>query len=172
MIFRPILDLMSGRKRETPVQVRSDSITSRKALPLPFHMDCDDSRYALYPLSDGRFHLLYDCPIAPLLIGPDYVLAENPLANFLAARALDKVDFLPATIYRGSTGEEYRTHQQIIVGEQFRFKDLHDIALDGERLFLLDRAMFVSPALKQVLVDSPFTYLQFSEGLDDFCFGT
>lgn len=168
MKFRTILGLISGGKRRTSTQVHPDSAAFRRASPAPFHMYCDGLSDMLYPLSDGRFQLLYNRPIAPLMAGLDYVLAERPLADFLSARALDSVRFLPATIYCRRTGEEWRTHQQVIVGQRFHIDDRDNLPLDGERLLLIGGALFVSPALKDVIADSPFAYLKFSEAFSEF----
>lgn len=130
-------------------------------------MSCEGN-WPLYPLRDGRFHLLYGQPIGPLLVGSDYVLAVNPLADFLAARNLEQVDFRPATLHDGGTGKDYRTHQQIVFGEASCLDDRDDLPTEGERLLLVEGALFVSPLLKEVLAASPFTYLEFSEGFRDF----
>jgi hypothetical protein len=138
-------------------------------LKLPFYLHCDAPADALYQLEDGRFQLIANGPIAPLMTGFEYVLAENALADFLFVRGLDNVRFHPATIYRRSTGDEYRTHQRLIIGQHFDSDGLRDLALEGERLLLMDnRYVFVSPDLKRTLEGSQFEYLNFSEGISDF----
>jgi len=142
-------------------------------LILPFYLSCDDPADSLYQLADGRFQLIANGPVAQLMVGSDYVLAENRLADFLFTRGLDRVHFLPATIYRRGSGEEYRTHQQLVVEQHFDSEGIRDLALDGERLLLMgNRYLFVSPALKDVLQTSEFTYLRFSEGLSEFAAST
>jgi hypothetical protein len=46
-------------------------------MALPFHVFCSESVVGLYELADGRFQLTEDGPIAPLMVGPGYVLVEN-----------------------------------------------------------------------------------------------
>ena len=139
----------------------------------PFSLSCSLPADSLYQLADGRFQLIANGPIAPLMTGFDYVLAEKPLAEFLFARGLERVRFLPAIIYRRGTGEEYHTHEQLLVGQRFSSTSIRDVALDGERLLLMDeRYLFASPSLKEVLAESQFDYLQFSEGLSEFVAST
>jgi hypothetical protein len=103
------------------------------------------------------------------MVGSEYVVVEEALANFLFARGLDDVRFKPAIIFRRGTGEEYRTHEQVIVGQRFNERGIRDVALDGERLLLMNhRYLFASPALKTTLEDSGFHYLLSSEGLNEF----
>jgi hypothetical protein len=138
-------------------------------LALPFYIYCDEPADSLYQLQDGRFQLIAGGPIAPFMVGSDYVLIEEALANFLLVRGLDDIRFAPAIIYRRSTGEEYRTHEQITVRQRFDQRTIRDLALDGDRLLLMNnRYLFVSPTLKIALEDSGFRYLRFSEGLSEF----
>jgi hypothetical protein len=142
-------------------------------LSAPFYLSCSSPADGLYQLEDGRFQLIANGPIAPLMTGFDYVLAEKALAEFLFARGMERVRFLPAIIYRRATGEEYRAHEQLIVDQRFSSGDIRDVALDGERLLLMDeRHLFASPSLKDVLAESHFDYLQFSEGLSEFAAST
>jgi hypothetical protein len=158
-----IFNFKAGKKAEAAIPIHSGSTASRRAPPRAFVVDCEASYLSLYPLSDGRFQLLREPPAAPLETSAEFILAEKPLADFLAARALANVEIVPAIIYDRSTGEEYRTHQRVIVGERYEFKNWDDLPIEGERLFLLHGTMCASPALKQVLSESPFTYLRFSE---------
>jgi hypothetical protein len=142
-------------------------------LSAPFHLSCSLPADSLYQLEDGRFQLIANGPIAPLMTGFGYVLAEKALAEFLFTRGLERVGFLAAIIYHRGTGEEYHTHEQLLVGQRFCSGSIKDVALDGERLLLMDeRYLFTSPSLKEALAQSQFDYFRFSEGLSEFAAGT
>ena len=55
------------------------------------------------------------------------------------------------------------------VEKHFVKKEIQELDLKGLACYVMDdRNLFVSPSLKEVLVESPFQYLEFSEGLDWF----
>lgn len=107
--------------------------------------------------------------LAPLMIGYDYVLVEEHLAEYLSALNLPQLEIIPATIYEPSQKQEMRTHKQLLIHQQCSADEIGEIALDGERFLLLDRKyVFVSGPLKERLEASPFKYLRFTEGLEGF----
>lgn len=135
-------------------------------MALPFHVSCCESAIGLYELADGRFQLIEDGPIAPLMVGPGYVLVENRLADHLRELQLERVKFVPATIWHRRTGQEFRTHERLVIGQQFSSDQFNDLNLEGSRLLCLNgEYLFASPELVRHLRESPFPYLRFSEGL-------
>ena len=137
-----------------------------QSMALPFHVSCSESAVGLYELADGRFQLIEDGPITPLMVGPGYVLAENRLADHLREFQLERVRFVPATIWHRRTGQEFHTHERLVVGQQFFPDQINDLNLDGFRLLSLDgEYLFASPDLAHQLRASEFSYLRFSEGM-------
>lgn len=137
-----------------------------QCMALPFHVFCSESAIGLYELADGRFQLIEAGPIAPLMVGPGYVLVENRLADYLREFQLERVKFVPAIIWHRRTGQEFRTHERLVVGQQFLPDQINDLNLDGCRLLGLNgEYLFASRELARQLRESPFSYLRFSEGL-------
>lgn len=136
---------------------------------LPYCVSCLEAHPRLYPLSDGRFQIMEEGALAPLMIGYEYVLVESALAEYLAALDLPDLSISEAVLYDARRQLEVRTHRQLHVGQQFSADEIRDIEMDGERLLLMDDdSLFASPALQRRLELSPFKYLRFTEGLDEF----
>jgi hypothetical protein len=107
--------------------------------------------------------------LAPLMVGHEYVLVETALAEYLAVLDLPRLSISEAVIYDARRQQEVRTHRQLHIGQRFSSDAIRNIDLDGEGLLLMDDThLFASPLLKRRLEESPFKYLQFTEGLDDF----
>ena len=135
-------------------------------MALPVHISCSESAVGLYELADGRFQLIEDGPIAPLMVGSGYVLVENRLAEFLRKFPLERVRFEQATIWHRRTGEEHRTHERLIVSQLFSSDQINDLNLEGCRLLSLgDEHLFASPELAEQLSSGDFPYLRFNEGM-------
>jgi len=135
----------------------------------PFHIWTDRPAVGLFRLADGRFQLIEDGPVGPLMFGPGYFIVERQLSEFLSDLTLPRVAIEPAVIWHRATGQEFNTHARIVVGQWFAPDQINDLDLDGERLLSMsDEYLFASPALKEKLRASPFSYLRFSEGLSDF----
>ena len=138
-------------------------------MPLPFLVTCSVPAVKLYELTDGRFQLIEQGPIAPLMIGYRYVLVEEGLAKFLQSLPLERIRYENVTLFNRGTAEEVRTHIRIRVGQFFEASQIQDIALSGLRILTMnDEYIFVSPELKRELEASGFKYLRFSEGLSGF----
>lgn len=137
-----------------------------QSMALPFHISCSESAVGLYELADSRFQLIEDGPIGPLMVGHGYVLVENRLADHLREFQLDRVRFLPAIIWHRRTDQEFRSHERLIIGQQFSPDQINDLNLHGFRLLSLDgEYLFASPELAHQLRASEFSYLRFSEGM-------
>ena len=136
---------------------------------LPFHVYCDQPEALLVELSDGRFQAVTHESLSPFMVGYNYVLVEAPLAEFLHRLGLERVQFEPAVIWDPASKSEITTHVRLRIGQFFTTSQINDLALEGPRLLALgDQYCFVSPALKELLQQSPFSYLRFSEGLSEF----
>ncbi|MFG6485638.1 hypothetical protein ACG04R_03080 [Roseateles sp. BYS78W] len=141
-------------------------------MQLPFLLTCSEPAVGLYELADGRFQLIKQGPIAPLMTGYRHLLVESSLAEFLQCLPIERVRYEPAVLVNRGTGEEHRTHSRIVVSQFFRPDDLRDIPLEGMRILTMnDEYFFVTAELKNALEASPFQYLQFSEGLSNFAAG-
>jgi hypothetical protein len=136
---------------------------------LPFFVSCLEPASKLYQLNDGRFQMIDQDGIAPLMYGCGYILMEAPLADFIKAIGVERVGIEPAIIFDRRQNKEYHTHQSVKVGQSFSSSEINDLNLDGDRLlFMGNEYLFVSPSLKSKLANGPFKYLEFSEGLYGF----
>jgi len=138
-------------------------------MQLPFHVEGSIPAVRLYELSDGRFQLLEAGSVGPFLPGPGYLLVEKKLASYLESIGIDRVMQEPAVLFERLTGEEFRTHVRIRVGQYFKADQIKDLDLTGPRILTMnDEYYFVSAELKAMLELSEFHYLRFSEGLSRF----
>ncbi len=136
---------------------------------LPFNVWCEWPQPLLYELSDGRFQLMDRTPPSPFMAGPQYLLVERALADFLREQGLDRVRLEPAVLFDRATGAEHRDHLRVRIGQFFTADQIHDLAIDGPRLMTLnDEYCFVSEMLMLRLKAAGFPYLQFSLGLSQF----
>lgn len=142
-------------------------------MSLPFYVSCELQPARLYELKDGRFQIVVKGPLAPFMPGYHYLLVVHELAEFLKHIDIERVRYEPAVIFSPISGEEYRTHTRIRVGQYFTHDQLRDLPLDGNRLLTMnDQYFFVSPELKARLETGPFPYLRFTEGLRGFAADT
>lgn len=135
---------------------------------LPYRMSCAEwSNNNLYPLSDGRFQLMYkEGVVVPVMVGYRYVLVEKPLAAYLRSLNLPGISFRPTIIWDRKNDVEYHSHEQLFVEERITCSEIGKQDLSGKRMFNLeDDALYVTPELKEVLENSSFKYLEFSMGL-------
>ncbi|CAN7155529.1 hypothetical protein [Polaromonas sp. LjRoot131] len=138
-------------------------------MPLPFLISCKLPAVRLYELGDGRFQLIEQGPIAPLMSGYRYLIVERALALFLDQLGLERARQEPAVLFNRATGEEMRTHVRLHISQFLTQNMLADLPLEGLRLLTFnDEYYFASPELKACLEASPFGYLQFSEGFSGF----
>jgi hypothetical protein len=138
-------------------------------MTLPFHVSCSEPAVPIFRLADGRYQLTKDGAIAPFMDGPGYLLLENQLAEFLRDLDIPGTAFEPATIWHRRVDREYRTHTNMTVARYFVRGDIGELDLSGLRFYVMyDQYLFASPLLKRVLAESPFQYLEFSEGLSWF----
>lgn len=106
-------------------------------MKLPYHMTCMKAGICLYRLSDGRFQIMEPGELAPAMIGYQYVLVEQRLADYLEVLDLPRVKMVDAVIYVPRNGQEIRTHRELRIGQRFSQDMIRDIDLDGERLLLM-----------------------------------
>jgi hypothetical protein len=138
-------------------------------MKLPYHISCKELHPRLYKLSDGRFQIMEEGDLTPLMVGYEYILVESKLAEYIEVLDLSRLEVVEAVIYDPRRRREIRTYKELRIGQRFSSDMIRDINLDGERVLLMDGAsVFVSPALKERLEASPFAYLRFTEGLSEF----
>ena len=136
-------------------------------MALPFHMFSAIDSDSLYLLSDGRYLPIRNGALGPLMCGFEYCLLEHALASFLQNLHLPQLRFEPAVIWRINTDEHHTSHQRMHMGDQLP-SDIHNMPLAGDRIYRRGDYLFVSPSLRERLLDSPFDYLRFSEGFSNF----
>jgi len=139
-------------------------------MPAPlYYMSCDQAHPLLYQLEDGRLQRMTQGTLAPFMAGYEYVLIENTLAQHLASLLLPDVIIRDAVIFDPQQGKELTTHKRLCIGAQFTAEQLADLDVPGERMLLMEgRYVFASSTLRQRLSAAPFSYLKFSEGLEEF----
>jgi hypothetical protein len=138
-------------------------------MKLPYHVSCVESHPRLYQLSDGRFQIMEEGELPPLMVGYEYVLVETGLAEFASMLDLPRLDIIDAVIYDRRQKREIRSYRQFLIGQCFSSDMIRDIDLEGERFLVMDRSyLFASPLLKQRLENAGFGYLRFTEGLNEF----
>jgi hypothetical protein len=142
---------------------------NKARMNLPYYMYCSEMSANLYPLKDGKFQIITQGKLVPLMVGYNYALVEKTFAEYLEQLDLPQLDIKDAIIYNPADKKEIRTYSQLKTGQHFSADMLGDIGLDGERIFLMNNSyLFVSEQLKRRLEDSEFQYLRFSEGLSEF----
>ena len=128
-------------------------------------MSCSQPHARLYQLEDGRFQIVGEGGLAPLMIGYEYVLVEEHFALYLTTLDLPKMKIIDAIIYEPWQKKEIRTHKQLLIDQQFSSDMIQnidqpnspdivqrEIDLDGEQFLLMDRQyVFVSAALRERL---------------------
>lgn len=136
---------------------------------LPFLVESSVHPVRLFELNDGRFQLLESAAIGPFLPGFGYLLVEHSLAEFLIAAGVERIACEDAVIFDRPSGNEYRTHVRIRVGQYFKADQIADLDLTGPRLLVLnDEYYFVSEVLRDLLQKAAFGYLRFTEGLTGY----
>ncbi len=132
-------------------------------------MSCNIDSVPLFQLSDGRFQLIKDGPISPFMCGPGYYLIEKDLVDFLLELDISGTRFESATIWHRSLDIEYRGYFNMLVEHFIDNSSLNELDTNGLKFFSMnDTFLFVTPRLKQILTNSPFSYLRFSEGFSEF----
>jgi hypothetical protein len=135
----------------------------------PFFISCLEPAAKLYRLNDGRFQLIGHGGITPLMCGFGYILMAAPLADFIKAIGVERIDIERAVILDRRQNKEYHTHHSLTVGDTFSSSEIDDLNLDGDRLFIMgNEYLFASPSLKSKLANGLFKYLEFGEGLYGF----
>jgi hypothetical protein len=123
----------------------------------------------LYELTDGRFQKMERLDLSPILSGYRYLLVEKALAEWIEQAGIERVKSEAIVIYDPWSKEEIKTHARLRVTEFFELARIHDLALDGLRIFSMgEEYYFASPELKMLLEQSHFKYIRFSEGLSGF----
>src|SRR5687767_705827 len=121
-------------------------------MKLPYHMSCLESHPQLYQLADGRFQIMEEGDLAPMMVGYEYVLLESGLAEYLEALDLPRLEIIGAVVYDHRKKQEIHTYKQLQIAQRFSSDMIRDINLDGERFLLMGETyLFVSPLLKQRL---------------------
>jgi hypothetical protein len=132
-------------------------------------MSCSESHPRLYKLSDGRFQIMEEGDLAPMMVGYEYALVESGLAEYLEALDVPRLEIIGAVVYDPRRKREIHTYKQLRITQRISSDMIRDINPDGERFLLMGETyLFVSPLLKQRLEASPFKYLRFTEGLSEF----
>lgn len=136
---------------------------------LPFLIESRAPSVRLFELNDGRFQLLDATPAGPFLGGPGYLLVERNLARFLVEQGVERITCQDVVLFDRPSNAEFRTHVRIRVGQYFASDQICDLDLTGPRLLTMnDEYYFASPELRDLLQQSPFAYLTFSEGMSRF----
>lgn len=138
-------------------------------MPVLYHLTCGAASSPLIRLSDGRFQIIEDGPLTPLMTGYKYFLVDQALAEYLEALKIPNIRFEPATIWHREHDRNHSSHTELVVERTLSPKEIAQVEVSGHQVFALnDRYLFISPLLKLELENSNFNDLQFSEGLSEF----
>ena len=127
-----------------------------------------ESNTFLIELSDGRFQLMGEKEIEPVLIGHKYILVEKDIAKKFESSGAERFITQDAIIWNRQKNIEYSTHVKMVVNHHFKSDEINDIDLDGKQFLLMDnKYLFVSLELKSVL-EKQFSDFKFTKGLSHF----
>jgi hypothetical protein len=128
------------------------------------HVECKKRGDDLYPLADGRYQLISGGEVAPFMSGRGYVLVERSLGQFLEERCLGSFNLRPVEIWRRRTNEIFKSHCELLFHSEITWEQCRKGLLHGNGVFLLhSQYVFVTPMLKESLIDAGFDYLEFNE---------
>jgi hypothetical protein len=132
-----------------------------------YRIACSQIDAGVITTVDGALQLARPGKLAPFISTAQCVLAESALAEYLAALALEFFQSHESPIYDPVSQQTLHTHRRLFIGQQFPLEWAPNIYVAGDWIFLLGgEHVYVSSDLKQKLVGSTFSYLQFYEGLD------
>lgn len=141
-------------------------------MPYPYFVHTKIKPVDLYQLNDGRFQMIKQGCLAPLMCGYEYVIVENKFGDYLDTLDIQNIELQKVIIWNRQTNEEYRNYKQILFDRHFSLNQMNDLNIDGLRVMLVmlmnNYYLFVSPKLKQILETSEFDCLLFSEGFSQF----
>lgn len=133
----------------------------------PFYFEIHN-KTDLYELNDGRFQLIKDGPLDPIMVGFKYILVKTDISEYFQSLGIERVTFEPTTLWNRKTDSEDFSYMKMIVNHHFSSSDLNDINLDGYQFLLMDNHyLFFTPLLKNTLEASNKGFV-FSEGLSNF----
>jgi hypothetical protein len=135
----------------------------------PFHIDTKLHHVGLFQLDDERFQMIKQGRLSPLMVGFEYVIVENRLADFLKLLEINSTKFKNAIIWNRGKNIEYKNYTQLVLENHFSHDQIGQLDMSGLNMFVMDNnSLFVTPSLKKILSKSAFKYLRFSEGLGFF----
>src|SRR5687768_10609950 len=131
----------------------------------PYFVESKIRAVDLYKLKDGRFQSIRKGNLSPYMDGFDYILVENKLADFLERLDIQLVEFNDAIVWDRENDKEYNHYKLLIVRKYLNEENFDRLDLRGLQLYLYKGGnLFVSTELKELLQNSEFDYLFFTEG--------
>jgi hypothetical protein len=125
----------------------------------------------LFERADGRLWAIDEVEPAPFMAGYGYLVIERKLAEFLIAMGVERLRLSPASI-EGCASSEPEKYCRVTNLQCFEPGMLSDINEDGLRILVMgEEHYFVTPDLKELIMQSSFNYLEFSSGLSEFAAG-
>jgi hypothetical protein len=120
----------------------------------------------LHPLRDGRFQIVRDGALAPILTGYGYVLATPEVIDILRREGVSVPD-RAAILYDPSTKTDITGYRQLDVTAVIAPETIATADLAEEMWLYANADLFVAPKLHRPLRER-FGDLVFSEGFSDF----
>ncbi|WP_020405635.1 hypothetical protein [Hahella ganghwensis] len=135
---------------------------------IPFLLEITN-KIGLYQLADGRFQLTQEGTPEAIMIGYEYIIVRNDIADaFTDLCTGGGLSFRPAIIWDRKKDKEYNNYREMMVEQHFGSQDLNALDLNSKQFLVMDnRYLFVTPALKESMVNSRLDF-EFSEGLSFF----
>lgn len=134
---------------------------------LPYSLTFSTDTF-LIELSDGRFQLMGERKVEPVLIGHKYLLVSKKIADKFYLIGAERFTTQPAVICDRQKEVEYTDHVKMLVSHHFDPDQINDIDLDGKHFLLMNNMyLFVTPELYIAMMEE-FPDFIFTEGLGDF----
>jgi len=144
--------------------------TLREAQVLPFSIESSAAVVELYWLKgSGKYQTIRDGELGPVMIGYDYVLFSDELAEWLKTLDLEGTRFEPTIIWNRKRGIERANYKKAPINSHFSHENINDINLKGRRFLIMEnRYLFASPELHEILVSEKPELFITSVGLSRF----
>ena len=135
---------------------------------MPLYNVESKSGHDLYQLIDGRYQIIRKGRFSDILLGHEYILVKEYIADFLLCNEVKGIRFEPAIIYDKTSAQEWHDYCVMLFDCTFNASMISMLDHAGLKAYCMDsRYLFVTPDLKVLLETTNFK-LQFSQGLNHF----
>jgi len=120
-------------------------------------------------LQDGRFHLMWSGLLGNLFYGSRYILASEPLADFLHGACGSCLDLRPTELVQATNRDTFGIYYEIMPHAAITPENVKRVPTSGLHAWhFLQTHLFVSPPLARLLRKQGFPDLTFSPAFSRF----